>query len=326
MAVRTLALEDTTRTTPANGNEPEHPSRELPTDVYFPAADGDAGSDARAVDLSAGPYPLVLVVHTVLSTRTWMKFLLEGLAQAGFVAAAADFPLTHLSQVGGASTQHIEDQIEDLSFIADRIFELSNQKGDAFNGAIAHPRYAVIGHGAGGTVALLAAFRPDPHDPRVVGGIAISAASCFFSGSFFQSRTLPLLFLTGSNDHLVPPATNSERAYGFARAPRALVTLMGAEHLHFTELLFKDTGATVKIPLGSDSDLALGLRAYGDGSGCDPVPPPGTDPDMTLQDQHQRTVDWSIAFLNRVLRDRAADLEHLEAANDPNVRVEHDGL
>src|SRR5262249_25781076 len=128
IGVTTRNLFDASRSTPENDGVPAHPGRSLPTEIWYPAAqgpgapaaDGTANRDAP-VDPSGAPYPLVLFVHGSTSFRTQSTFLTTALAAAGYVVAAADFPLTAAATPGGPSDLHFDDQVGDLSFIADQL-------------------------------------------------------------------------------------------------------------------------------------------------------------------------------------------------------------
>jgi predicted dienelactone hydrolase len=276
------------------------------------------------IDQAGAPYPLVLFVHGSFSSRVTSKFLLESIARAGYVVAAADFPLTATSTAGGSSDLHVADQRDDLEFLANQIGAMVTGGGD-WAGAVDATRYVVAGHSTGGAVALVALYAPDRHDARVAGGIAMASDACFFGDSFFRTRELPLLVLAGSDDHLVPAETNTARAYALAGAPKVSAEFVGGKHLGFTNLnLNEDTlGLT---PTTTSSDLAVALQAYGGGTGCEPFPPPSSDAPMALDEQRTRTSAWVAAFVDRVLTGHGEDLTHLEGAVDPAVVVQHDGL
>jgi predicted dienelactone hydrolase len=326
VSLTTRILVDTSRGTPANGTAPASSSRSLPTDVWYPtqAATSPFAMDAP-IDASRAPYPLVMFVHGSTSTRAQSRSLMQGLAAAGYVVMAADFPLTAFSTPGGASDLHADEQVLDLEFLADRMRSFAADPHDAFYGAVDATKYSVIGHSTGGTVALLALFAPDMHDARVQSAVALAPCACFFGTSFFQTRALPLLVLAGTDDLFVPVSTNGARAYALASAPRVMVTLLGGTHLYFTDIRLSDT-ALMPMPTTMDSDLAVTLARYGNGSDCAPIPAPRMDPMMTLEAQHARTLAWSRAFLDATLRASPAGLTSLEGAGDPMTVVAHDGI
>ena len=325
VGVTTRLLVDPSRSTPPNGTAPGTQNRSLNTDIWYPATGDPAAAEIRDAlpELTGAPYPLVLFVHGSSAFRRSSTFLTQALARAGYVVAAADFPLTCINTPGGSSDWHVEDQPGDLSFLATTLFDASSTPGDLLAGALDASRgYAVVGHSTGGTVALLAGFAPDAHDDRVRAVVSISGDCCFFGDSFFSTRATPLLLLTASRDLLVPPPSNAQRAYRLAGPPKAISILLGGTHLGFTDLdLPDDIGGS---PTTTRDPLAQTLSAYGGGTSCESVPPPADDPAMTFIKQHRLTVTWTRAFLDTFLRAAPQDLTCLEARSDPWVTTEHE--
>lgn len=282
-------LVDPARGTPQNGSAPGLDHRNLPTEIWTPQG--------------AGPFPLVLFVHGSSGFRTNSTFLMQALARDGYVVAAADFPLTSLNTPGGPSDWHVEDQLGDLTFLADQLHATE---------------YAVVGHSTGGTVALLAAQAPYPHDPRVRAAAVLSGDSCFLGDALFATRAVPMLYLNATRDLLVPAPTNGVRAFALSKKPRMQVTLLGGTHLFFTDLDLADDLGGEAVPTRLSDPLAQTLRAYGGGTGCEPVPPPGAEAPLPFEAQHVLTAQAVAAFLDQVFRreEPALDDARLQAVLD----------
>ena len=318
-------FEDTTRKTPANGGTAEKPSRLLTTRVWYPAQGDPAAADAvegAPPDLSGAPYPLILFVHGSSGTRIAYSWFGQGLARAGYVVAAADFPLTSLMTDGGASDWHVEDQPADLSFLASILFAGGPDGLPAM--ALDEPRGdAVAGHSTGGTVSLLAAFREEsrfPHDRRVAAAIDLSGDACFFAPAFFApDPTVPLLAVGASRDFYVPAPNNVVYTYQNARAPKNLVVLKGGSHLWFTDWdVPDDQGVT---PTRPEDPLAATLSPLEGGTVCTPVPSAADDPPLGMEAQHALTVAWARAFLDSVMRGEDAGLDALRKAPEPRIEA-----
>jgi pimeloyl-ACP methyl ester carboxylesterase len=322
VGVTTRTWTDTTRPTPQNGSQPAQSSRTLVTEVWYPTnATSATPPTIRDAPLApGGPYPLVLMVHGSSSTRTVSTFLTIGLAQAGYVVAAADFPLTALTTPGGPSDLGVSYQVGDLAFLCDSLEAASLDSADALHGAIAGDAYAVVGHSTGGTVAQLAAFAGDDaaikHDPRVRAVVPLSGDACMFAPGFFKSRSVPMLAIGATDDLFVPLADNGQWAFSNSGPPHLLAKLVGGEHMGFTDIGLPD-GLLGPVPTGPTSPLATTLSAYGDASACLPVPEAGTDPLMPQATQHDLVVQLVRAYLDAQLRGAPAQLGALLAANNP---------
>jgi len=327
VGVTTRTWVDTTRPTPANGTAPALPSRTLVTEVWYPtsAAGVPAGeTTVRDAPLApGGPYPLVLFVHGSSASRTIYSYLTIALAQAGYVVAAADFPLTTTDTPGGPSDLHVSDQVGDLSFLCDQLEAASKDPGDELNGAVTGASYAVVGHSTGGAVSELAAFAGTDalvtHDPRVAAVVPLSGDACMFDAAFFKSRDVPVFAIGASNDLFVRFANSGQWVFDNTSAPHLLADLVGGQHMYFTDVTFLDDAELDPVPTGPTDPLAVTLQAYGDAGECLPVPSPGTATPLDPATQHALAVQLVTAYLDAQMRGEPAALEGLEAAGDPRV-------
>jgi dienelactone hydrolase len=324
VGVTTRTFIDHTRITPANGAEPEHPERSLATDIWYPTP-GDSTSTAMTRDAPlapGGPWPLVLFVHSSQGSRSGYPYLTAGLAHAGYVVAAADFPLTAGTTPGGASDLHVTDQVGDLSFLCDQLQAASADAAELLKGAVDGAHYAVVGHSTGGTVAELAAFAGDDaaikHDARVSAVVPLSGDACMFDASFFKRRSVPIMIVGGTDDLFVRIPNNGQWVFDNGNAPHLLAKLVGAQHVYFTEFMIPDALVN-PAPTLPDSPLAVTLRAYGDGSECSPTPPAGTDPQMPFETQHDLVLQLVTAYLHAQMRQHPEVLSALVASNNPLI-------
>jgi pimeloyl-ACP methyl ester carboxylesterase len=325
VGVTTRTFTDTTRPTPANGTAPAKTSRTLVTEIWYPTSATGTSPIRNAPLASGGPFPFVLFVHGSSSGRTLYTFLTIGLAQAGYVVAAADFPLTAMSTPGGSSDLQVSDQVGDLSFLCDQLKAVSGTAGDALNGAVDGLSYAVVGHSTGGAVAELAAFAGDDaqikHDPRVAAIVPLSGDACMFDPSFFKSRAVPVFAIGASDDLFVRFANSGKWVMDNTNAPHLLAELVGGQHIYFTDFTLLPDSALNPIPTGPTSDLAVTLRAYGDAGACVPIPAAGTDPMLPAATEHTLAIQLVRAYLDAEMRHDSTQLNGILGANNPDVVI-----
>ena len=324
VGVTTRTFVDESRPTPANGTAAELPNRTLVTEIWYPTPGAvNATAATRDAPLApGGPYPLVLFVHGSSSSRTVYTYLTIGLASAGYLVAAADFPLTALDTPGGESDLHVTDEVGDLSFLCDSLKAVSGDTTDALHSAVDGLGYAVVGHSTGGAVGELAAFAPTDsaitHDPRVKAVVPLSGDACMFDAAFFKTRATPIFVIGGSDDLFVPVADNGQWVFDNTSAPHLMATLIGGSHIYYTDFPLPD-GLAGPVPTGPTSPLATTLSAYGDASECLPVPAAGTDAQMAFATEHAYVVQLVTAYLDAQLRGATDNLAALVAAKDPLV-------
>ncbi len=327
VGVTTRTFVDSTRPTPANGSAPASSSRTLVTEIWYPtSAAGIAGTSVRDAPLApGGPYPLVFFVHGSGSGRTFYTYLTIGLAQAGYVVAAADVPRTAMATAGGSSDVDVWYLVGDLSFLADQL-KVASEGGDAgteLQGAVTGESYAVVGHSTGGAVAELAAFAGDDtmitHDPRVAAVVPLSGDACMFDASFFKSRPVPILVVGASDDLFVRFANSGQWVFDSTSPPHLLAEIVGGEHIYFTDVTFLQDSDLDPVPTGPTSTLAVTLQAYGDAGECLPVPDAGTDPTIDPAVQHTLVVQLVSLYLDAQMRGIPGPLADLVAAKKPQV-------
>jgi fermentation-respiration switch protein FrsA (DUF1100 family) len=222
---------DTSRPTPANGDVPAQSSRTLLTRVYYPAE--GAVADAETLDAprlaSEGAFPLIVFSHGLGAVAEVYRDLLHSWAEAGYVVAAPNFPLSNARAPGGPVAADYVNQPGDVSFVIDRMLDLGTASGD-FAGMIAADRIGTAGQSLGGFTTLGVAFNTCCLDPRIRAAAPMSAAAPEFPGVYFAGIHTPLLGVHGDADDTVPYAKGLEY-YGLANRPKAFVTVVGGDHI-----------------------------------------------------------------------------------------------
>jgi predicted dienelactone hydrolase len=307
VGVTTLQLVDTSRPTEAHGDVPESNERVLPTEVWYPSIADPAkpdGRDAR-VNASGGPYPLIIFAHGITSSRLFSPDYTRHLASHGYVVAAPDFPLTKIGTPGGVVLRDLPNQAGDVSFVIDSMLEFNDTDGNMLSGAIDAEHIGLTGHSLGAFTTLITIYGlyGAERDDRIDAALSISGSACFYDRQDVGDVSLPTMFLTGSEDLIVPRAGN-RKAYEQANAPRYFVELRGANHVRFSLADIDDAvvvGGVRNIIRGDDS-VATPEASEGVDSCLGNADPLGAPP-LSLDEQHEELRLYATPFFDAYLKD-----------------------
>jgi len=233
--VRLIALEDTTRDTPADpkGQIPvvAAPTRALPTAVYYPTpfppapdtppvALPEALPDAPSAE---GRFPVILFSHGTPGTPDDYARILERWAREGYVVVAPTYPVSSRSGPDAAADRDQRDQVRDARFVLDEVLALDRRPRAAggFEGLLDPKRIAAAGHSQGGFTTL-ALVSDCCRDRRIDAALVLAGVSETAGGPALRHPSGPILFAHASLDLAVPFA-HSERAYRRAGTPKYLV-------------------------------------------------------------------------------------------------------
>lgn len=210
---------DDTVTVPATGND-------VPIYCAYP----NAGPEP-------GPYPVVVIAHGLQVPASQYQSYAKRLATFGYVAIAADFPV---SIFGVNNTENAQDLLGALDWAGAKP-ELAGKADVNLAG--------MTGHSLGGKVALFAATM----DARVKASITLDPVdggmgncmepSCVDMSSKMGMLSIPTGFLGETIDSktgpfgqsCAPPANNYTTFYAAAKAPSLEVTITGASHMSFLD-------------------------------------------------------------------------------------------
>lgn len=209
------------------------------------------------LDVSHGPYPLVLFVHGTASFRTQSLTQMTHWASRGFIVVAADHPGIDLASVlSGMFASH---QDADVKLLLDA---LAKPEGDVSFLAdhVAHDRLALSGHSAGG-----GAIQGFSDYPGVRVQIPLAAG-----GSVKGSALKSTLVMSGKVDGIVP-YSSVKQAYDGSPAKKRFVGLSAAGHLAFTDIctIGADQGGLLKIAQSHGIAVPDLLVTLGS-DGCEP--------------------------------------------------------
>ena len=229
---RQLTLIDKTRSTTPNPPAPSIPSRTLETLVFYPS-DTPSAADAvenAAVARAGRPFPLVVLAHGLTGFPAAYLTLLQSWARAGFVVAAPKFPLTSTNVPGGARIVDYNNQPGDVSFVITQLLAANSDPNNPLGGSIDPHHIAAAGHSLG-AMTVLGLRNSCCLDRRISADIVLAGMELVFDAKpFFPPPAVPILFIHGTKDRLVP-YRNGRKAFADAPAPKFFITLPGADHV-----------------------------------------------------------------------------------------------
>ncbi|MEX1198598.1 MAG: hypothetical protein WEB57_12155 [Pseudohongiellaceae bacterium] len=218
-----VALTDTSRATPPNGDFRGSAERNLDGFIWYP--------EAR----EAGPFPLIVYSHGFMSSVAEAEYVVDFLVPKGYAVVAVDYPLSHGGAPGGPTVTDVLNQAGDVSFVIDSMLARNADAQDSLHGLLDPSRIAAVGLSLGGMTTQLAAYHRDERDRRLAAAVSIAGPSEALERAFFQTTDIPFLMIAGSSDAIVPYEANA------APIPdkvdnSLLVTLDDASHTGFASV------------------------------------------------------------------------------------------
>jgi pimeloyl-ACP methyl ester carboxylesterase len=207
-------------------------ARTLPVLVRYPEIGQPAATATppATVATSAGRFPLVVFAPGYRQCGVVYGDLLTQWASAGYVVAVVDFPETNC-QTTNPNESDLIHQPQDVATVIAQLDALSEQTHGALTGLIDASRVAVAGHSDGGdTVAAMAAMSCCRY-PGLRAAIVLAGAEWpGFAGSWFATRTPPMLFVQGTADTWNPQAASMQLYQADSTGVRYYLQLPGADH------------------------------------------------------------------------------------------------
>lgn len=255
--------------------------RQFPCEIWYPAAAHYASQDLapntqdhftlpphhdvraqaaiRGAVAASGRYPLIVYAHPSGAHRRAATFLCTHMASHGYIVAALDHSEVVAPELAPRANESdtdrtaridaiIASRVPDVRFLLDQMLsalwaDLALQPDPA--------RIGVVGHSFGGWTAL-AATEADSRIQAVV-ALAPGGASRPRPGilplalSFRWGRAVPTLYLVAENDASLPLAGMVELLTR-TPAPRQMVVLRRADHLHFMDQVAQQHEAFRTLP------------------------------------------------------------------------------
>lgn len=231
VGIHSEQLVDISRSTPPDGAVAGHAGRTLMLTVFYPALGKPGGPTGRdtAPDRAGAPYPLIVFAHGFGSDPGAYETLLVDWAATGYVVGAPTFPLTSASAPGGPDLADYVNQPGDVSFVVSELRSESQRTSGLLSGLVDEGEIGVAGHSLGGVTTLGLVANTCCQDRRVKVAAVLSGDPIGFPGGTVMYPAMPLLFVHGDADQVVPYAA-SVAAFDDAHIPKGLVTIEGGDH------------------------------------------------------------------------------------------------
>ena len=264
---------DTSRSTPASGDQPGSDERVLETLVFYPAT-GDPADRARP-DLEpateGGPYPLIVFSHGLGGTPEISQELIERWVSTGFVVAAPRFPLSRPDNPAGPDGGDVQSQTGDVSFLVDALLEASTDPGSPVTGLVDGDRIGASGHSNGAITTIGVTLHTCCVDDRISAAVGFAGTdSPFAGGDYDRNLAPPFLIVHGTDDQQVSYGSGVS-VYNDLPGPKGLLTLEGGDHVAMfdpdAEWFDEVAAASTDFFLAYLGDVAAALdRLRGDAS------------------------------------------------------------
>lgn len=253
-AASARSLAPTTRQAPApakvtilygDWTDPARAGRKTPYKLYVPQG--------------VGPFPLIIHSHGLGGSREGSTYILQAVAEAGFVVAALQHPGSDAAILAGARPGQEARLLEALSpdaaahrfgdtpFALDQLTAM-NAPGGSLAGKLDLSRIGMSGHSFGALSTLVAVGQVLPgappamfRDPRIKAAIVYSPNKARQGGSdtAFNAIRTPIMHFTGTQDRTPIDLEKSpwERTIPFQKitgADQYLIVLRDGDHGVFT--------------------------------------------------------------------------------------------
>jgi len=222
--------------------------------IWYPTTPGagpiETGSRAvrdAPLDLSGGPYPVVMFSHGSCGFERQSLFLTPWLATHGFIVVAPPHPGNTLFEfptcgTGPAQAASAVERPRDIIFALDYILAQGKDPASPFYGAVDESRIAMTGHSFGGLTTYLTTALDDRFT------VALPMAPATGPNS---TLTIPSMTMYGAIDSVVSiPGVLA--AYDRSSAPKRLVEIDDAGHYAFSDSCFPAPECNPPVTLTQD--------------------------------------------------------------------------
>jgi len=204
--------------------DPSRSNRKIPSIIYYPAT--ATGSNQPIVN-NGQKFPVISFGHGFVMKSSDYKYLADALVPLGYIVI---FPSTEQ----GVPPNHNNFGLDE-AFTAKEMVNWGNNTSNFFYGVVADKK-AIGGHSMGGGASFLGA----KYNPDLDAFFNLSAAETFINESAIIAAkriNIPALVITGTDDHVAPPTTNSRKMFNFLNSDcKTFVNIDNATHCQFSNV------------------------------------------------------------------------------------------
>lgn len=197
-------------------------NRRVNARIYYPAV--TAGCDTPLAGGDGEMFPVVVFGHGYQISIDRYAYLWQGIVPQGYIVVLCNTET-------GIVPSHARFG-EDLAFLAEAMLAAGADPASRFHGRIAS-RTAVLGHSMGGGAAFLSV----QHSKNIATIATLAAADTSPSAiTAASSIDIPTLLISGSEDHVTPPAEHQLPMYqALPSSCKYLVTIDKGSHCQFAQ-------------------------------------------------------------------------------------------
>ena len=224
---------DTARGTPARYPSPALSHRNLPIEIWYPAASGRiSSSDTFWATARGGHFPLIVFAAGYDANPDTYQPFLHAIAAQGYIVAAPVFPIE--ASIAGAapagrSNAEMLNQMYDMSAVITQMISYARQPGNFLGAAMSQTQIGVIGHSDGAMTVAGMTMSTSYNDPRIKVAVVMSGAAPL-GLTWNKRKVVPLMVEQAAKDPYNNPA-NSQWLFNHVTGSRAYLTVAGTYHI-----------------------------------------------------------------------------------------------
>jgi len=261
------------------------------------------------MDLSNGPYPIIMFSHGANGIRFQSTFYTPHLASHGYIVISTDHETNTLWDIIrdgysiGSVIASAPHRLDDTSFLLDRVIEFNKDAEHFFYQSMDEDQVGITGHSFGGFTSIAVPCVDDrfkvaiPHAPVIGLGVAF--------GCDFDNYPVPALVIGGTADRTVEYDDTYCDYRTMKGSEKYLLEIQKGGHYTFSDMCTLDLAA-----MAEDLDFGDATSALSDG--CSP----SADENIPYPDGHRITNYYATAYFNYYLRGSVASMDYIHELDE----------